>query len=33
MLSPLALRDWGDEAAYFSDPDGHVVVVARRRPA
>lgn len=28
-LSPLALRDWGDEAAYFADPDGNVVVIAR----
>lgn len=29
-LSPLAPRPWGDEAAYFADPDGNVVVVARR---
>jgi predicted enzyme related to lactoylglutathione lyase len=28
-LSPRAVRDWGDEAAYFADPDGNVVVVAR----
>ncbi len=28
-LSPRALRDWGDEAAYFSDPDGNVLVIAR----
>ncbi len=28
-LSPLASRAWGDEAAYFADPDGNVVVVAR----
>lgn len=28
-LSPLRPRDWGDEAAYFADPDGNVVVVAR----
>lgn len=28
-LSPLAARDWGDEAAYFADPDGNVVVLAR----
>ncbi len=33
MLSPLTPRDWGDDAAYFADPDGHVVVVARPRPA
>lgn len=29
-LSPRAPRDWGDEAAYFADPDGNVVVVAAR---
>jgi lactoylglutathione lyase len=28
LLSPPAARDWGDEAAYFADPDGNVVVVA-----
>jgi catechol 2,3-dioxygenase-like lactoylglutathione lyase family enzyme len=28
LLSPRALRDWGDEAAYLADPDGNVVVVA-----
>ncbi|MBT3222209.1 MAG: hypothetical protein HN348_24310, partial [Proteobacteria bacterium] len=28
VLSPLQPRDWGDEAAYFADPDGNVVVVA-----
>lgn len=28
-LSPRAPRDWGDEAAYFADPDANVVVVAR----
>jgi len=28
-LSPIAARDWGDEAAYFADPDGNVIVVAR----
>jgi catechol 2,3-dioxygenase-like lactoylglutathione lyase family enzyme len=28
-LSPRAVRAWGDEAAYFADPDGNVVVVAR----
>jgi catechol 2,3-dioxygenase-like lactoylglutathione lyase family enzyme len=27
--SPLAKRGWGDEAAYYLDPDGYVVVVAR----
>lgn len=29
-LSPLAIRDWGDEAAYSSDLDGHVLVFARK---
>lgn len=28
-LSPAAPRPWGDEAAYFADPEGNVVVVAR----
>lgn len=28
-LSPLARRPWGDEVAYYADPDGHVVAVAR----
>ncbi len=29
-LSALQPRDWGDEAAYSLDPDGHVVAFARR---
>lgn len=29
-LSPRSQRSWGDEAAYFGTPDGHVVAVARR---
>lgn len=29
-LSPTAPRPWGDTAAYYEDPDGNVVVVARR---
>jgi catechol 2,3-dioxygenase-like lactoylglutathione lyase family enzyme len=28
-LSDRAPRPWGDEAAYYADPDGNVVVVAR----
>ena len=28
LLSDKALRPWGDDAAYFSDPDGNVIVVA-----
>lgn len=29
-LSPLQPRDWGDKAAYFADPDLHVIAFARR---
>jgi len=29
LLSPLARRAWGDEAAYYADLDGNVVVIAR----
>lgn len=29
LLSPLAPRDWGDEAAYYADPDGNVLVISR----
>ncbi len=29
QLSARAERPWGDEAAYFADPDGNVLVVAR----
>ena len=29
-LSRRAERGWGDEAAYFADPDGNVVAVARQ---
>ncbi len=29
-LSPLTARDWGDEAAYSQDPDGHVLAFARK---
>ncbi|MBI5247836.1 MAG: VOC family protein [Elusimicrobia bacterium] len=28
-LSPLSMRDWGHEAAYSLDPDGHVLAFAR----
>ena len=31
LLSGPAPRDWGDEASYFSDPEGNVVVLARPR--
>jgi len=29
QLAPRAERDWGDEASYWRDPDGTVLVVAR----
>jgi catechol 2,3-dioxygenase-like lactoylglutathione lyase family enzyme len=29
-LSPRSERGWGEEAAYFADPDGNVIAVARR---
>lgn len=29
-LSKLKMRDWGDEAAYTLDPDGHILAFARR---
>lgn len=32
QLRALAPRDWGDEAAYFADLDGNVVVLARPLP-
>ena len=31
VLSELAPRPWGDDAAYFADPEGNVVAVARPR--
>ncbi|MDI6740544.1 MAG: VOC family protein [Candidatus Edwardsbacteria bacterium] len=29
LVSPLAPRSWGDEAAYVADPDGHILAFAR----
>jgi predicted enzyme related to lactoylglutathione lyase len=29
VLSALARRAWGDDAAYFADPSGNVIVLAR----
>jgi len=29
-LSPLSLRDWGDQVAYSMDPDGYVLAFADR---
>ena len=28
LLDPRPAKPWGDEAAYFADPDGNVLVVA-----
>lgn len=28
QLSPLALRDWGDQAAYCLDPNGYIIAFA-----
>lgn len=28
LLSPRMVRSWGDEAAYFADPDGNVLVLS-----
>lgn len=33
LLAPVAPKPWGDEAAYFADPDGNVIAVARPLPA
>lgn len=32
-LSALAPRPWGDEAIYFADPSGNVLVLARPNPS
>lgn len=29
QISPLETRDWGHDVAYFSDPDGHIIALAR----
>lgn len=31
LLSSLALRNWGDEAGYVMDPDGHILAFAREK--
>ena len=28
-ISPVQLRSWGDIAGYYSDPDGHIIVIAK----
>jgi predicted enzyme related to lactoylglutathione lyase len=29
LLDQCRVRDWGDEVAYFSDPDGNIIALAR----
>ncbi|GBE30943.1 MAG TPA: hypothetical protein ENH10_04030 [Bacteroidetes bacterium] len=29
MLAARKVMDWGDEVAYYSDPDGHIIAVAQ----
>jgi len=31
LVSGPAPRTWGEEVTYLTDPDGHVLAVARRR--
>jgi predicted enzyme related to lactoylglutathione lyase len=31
LVSPLALRGWGDQAAYLSDHDGHIIAFAKKQ--
>ena len=30
LISPILARDWGDNACYFADPDGHVIAFAEK---
>jgi len=30
VISEFALRDWGDNVAYVSDPDGHIIAFAEK---
>jgi predicted enzyme related to lactoylglutathione lyase len=30
LISKSRLRDWGDEAAYGMDPDGHIIAFAKK---
>lgn len=32
QLAPVQTKDWGDEAAYFADPFGNVIAIARPHP-
>ncbi|MEI6091263.1 MAG: VOC family protein [bacterium] len=31
LLSEIEPRDWGDDACYFADPDGHVIAFAKAK--
>lgn len=30
IISEFSLRDWGDNVAYVSDPDGHIIAFAEK---
>jgi predicted enzyme related to lactoylglutathione lyase len=30
LISTILDRDWGDQACYFSDPDGHIIAFAKK---
>lgn len=30
LISKLQERNWGDEALYFADPDGHIIAFAKK---
>ncbi len=30
IIDEASVRDWGDKACYFADPDGHIVAFAQR---
>lgn len=32
LISEFKQRDWGHEVAYFADPDGHIIAIARESP-
>lgn len=30
LISGIEKRNWGDDACYFSDPDGHIIAFAKK---
>jgi catechol 2,3-dioxygenase-like lactoylglutathione lyase family enzyme len=30
IIDEASVRDWGDKACYFADPDGHIIAFAQR---